>query len=403
MDGEAVTHFDPVVMAQQIQALTANVQELIKHNDELKRRARPEGSNTSLHRRSRSKHDEEASSPANSKGKSVTEYTGQSAPGNGSLMQNLRKELDEVKNAMKVKTTMNLDGMLKRTNSPFTPSVLECPLPPKFRLPQLEFYDGTKDPLDHRGAFKTILNLQQTLDEVIYRSFPATFRGAVRVWFSKLPASSIENFEQLSDSFVCHFISRQRHKRPTFYLLTVRQQEGESLRDYVNRFNKAVLEIDEADDQVIMTTFQARLNNPDFIFLLGKTPPTSMTDLLFKAQKYMNGEDTLTAKGLIGKRKKDETNESHGKKRDCKDLYSDTKAGKSSPDALTKRMNFTSLVMPVDKILMQIKDEPGLKWPKPLSTSSRKRDPKKYCRFHKDHGHYTDECHDLKEQIEELI
>ena len=66
-------------------------------------------------------------------------------------------------------------------------------------------------------------------------------------------------------------------------------------------------------------------------------------------------------------------------------------------------MNFTSLVMPADKILMQIKDELGLKWPKPLCTSSRKHDPKKYYRFHKDHGYYTDECRDLKEQIEELI
>ena len=59
--------------------------------------------------------------------------------------------------------------------------------------------------------------------------------------------------------------------------------------------------------------------------------------------------------------------------------------------------------MPANKILMQIKDELSLKWPKPLSSSSRKRDLKKYCRFHKDHGHYTDECRDLKEQIEELI
>nr|XP_023900975.1 uncharacterized protein LOC112012832 [Quercus suber] len=303
------------------------------------------------------------------------EYTRQSVPGNGSLIQNLRKELDEVKNAMKGKTAMNLD----------------------------DFYDGTKDPLDHIGAFKTILNLQQTPDEVICRSFLATLRGAARVWFSKLPASSIENFEQLFNSFVCHFISKQRHKRQTSYLLKVRQQEGESLGDYVKRFNKAVLEIDEADDQVIMTTFQAGLNNPDLIFSLGKTPPTSMTDLLFKAQKYMNGEDTLMAKGLMGKQKKDETNESHGKKRDRKDLYSDSKAGKSNPDAPRKRTNFTSLVMPADKILMQIKDELGLKWPKPLSTSSRKRDPKKYCRFHKDHGHYTDECRDLKEQIKELI
>ena len=59
--------------------------------------------------------------------------------------------------------------------------------------------------------------------------------------------------------------------------------------------------------------------------------------------------------------------------------------------------------MPIDKILMHIKDEPGLKWPKPLSSSSKKRDLKKYCRFHKDHGHYTNECRDLKEQIEELV
>ena len=100
-----------------------------------------------------------------------------------------------MKNAMKGKTAMNLDGMLKRTDSPFIASFLECPLSPNFLLLQLEFYDGTKDPLDHIGAFKTILNLQQTPDKVICRSFPATFRGAARVWFNKLPVSSIANFE----------------------------------------------------------------------------------------------------------------------------------------------------------------------------------------------------------------
>ena len=102
------------------------------------------------------------------------------------MMKNMRNELDEVKNTMKGKTTMNLDGMIKRTDSPFTASVLECPLPPKFRLPQLEVYDGTKDLMDHIGAFKTILSLQQTPDEVICRTFLATLRGAARVWFSKL-------------------------------------------------------------------------------------------------------------------------------------------------------------------------------------------------------------------------
>ena len=30
-------------------------------------------------------------------------------------------------------------------------------------------------------------------------------------------------------------------------------------------------------------------------------------------------------------------------------------------------------------------------------------DKKKYCRFHKDHNNYIEDCRDLKEQIKELI
>ena len=82
----------------------------------------------------------------------------------------------------------------------------------------------------------------------------------------------------------------------------------------------------------------------------------------------------------------------------------EAKTNKSSLETSSKKkLNFTPLMMPIDKILMQIKDDLALKWLKPLISSSKRRDPKKYCRFHKDHGHYTDKCRDLKEQIEELI
>ena len=76
------------------------------------------------------------------------------------LLKSMRKEMDELKNAMKEKTNKNLDRMMKRTNSPFTLKVLECPLPPKFQFPQLESYDGLKDPLDHITTFKMTLSLQ---------------------------------------------------------------------------------------------------------------------------------------------------------------------------------------------------------------------------------------------------
>ena len=66
--------------------------------------------------------------------------------------------MDEIKNAMREKTDKNLDAV-KRTDSPFTTRVLECPLPPKFRLPQLESFDGLWDPLDHITTFKMTLSL----------------------------------------------------------------------------------------------------------------------------------------------------------------------------------------------------------------------------------------------------
>ena len=113
-------------------------------------------------------------------------------------------------------------------DSPFTTEVLNRPLPPKFHLPQLESYDGSRDPLDHIESFKTLMLLQMTPNEVMCRAFLTTLKGAAKVWFSKIPSGTIADFEQLSKGFVRNFIRGQRHKKPIGHLLNIRQVEGES-------------------------------------------------------------------------------------------------------------------------------------------------------------------------------
>ena len=105
------------------------------------------------------------------------------------------------------------------------------------------------------------MNLQKTLDEIMCRAFPTTLKGPARVWFSKIPPSTIRSFDKLGGAFIHHFIGRQRYKRPTSHLLSVRQEVGESLRMYVTRFNKEVLQVDKAEDQVLLTAFQAGLRS----------------------------------------------------------------------------------------------------------------------------------------------
>ena len=65
--------------------------------------------------------------------------------------------------------------------------------------------------------------------------------------------------------------------------------------------------------------------------------------------------------------------------------------------------NFTPLNTPIDQVLMQIKDEGALTFPDKLKGDPNKRPRDKYCRFHRDHGHDTSDCYDLKQQIEALI
>ena len=54
-------------MAQQIQALTTNVRELMKLNEDLKHKASPEGMNLSQSWRNCNDNDDEAQSPRNSR------------------------------------------------------------------------------------------------------------------------------------------------------------------------------------------------------------------------------------------------------------------------------------------------------------------------------------------------
>ena len=119
----------------------------------------------------------------------------------------------------------------------------------------------------------------------------------------------------------------------------------------------------------------------------------------------MNAEDALVAIKDIEKpgdsiRRKDD------KRRDQKREHPSHRSNdgvRRKDDRSPRMVKFTPLIMPVDKILTQIKDDHYLKWPRPLHSSPNVCDKNKYCRFHKDHGHNMEDCRDLKEQVEELI
>jgi len=130
--------------------------------------------------------------------------------------------MDFMMNALKGQVSNDLDELVHRTDSPFTASVTSFPLPVKFRMPQIEAYDGSMDPLDHLKSFKTLMHLQGVPDEIICQAVPTTLKGPARIWFSKLTPNSIGTFKKLSVQFTLHFKERHRYKKSTACLMSIK-------------------------------------------------------------------------------------------------------------------------------------------------------------------------------------
>ena len=75
--------------------------------------------------------------------------------------------------------------------------------------------------------------------------------------------------------------------------MSIKQRKDETLRSYISRFNKEALSIDEADEKILVAAFTNGLQKGKFLFSLYKNDPKTMSDVLYRATKYMNAEDAL--------------------------------------------------------------------------------------------------------------
>ncbi|XP_030970122.1 uncharacterized protein LOC115990429 [Quercus lobata] len=200
-----------------------------------------------------------------------------------------------------------VEDLVHRTDSPFTASINGHPLPPKFKMPSLDSYDGARDPFDHIETFKTTMHLQGVPDEIMCRAFTTTLKGPAQVWFSTIPPNTVSSFEELGKLFVNNFIGGQRHKHSSSSLLTIEQGANESLCSFITRFNREALTVDEVDDKLLLAAFHNGVNFDLFIHKLYEKEPQSMAELVHSAQNFMNTEDAI-----IGtKRKRAERMEAH--------------------------------------------------------------------------------------------
>ena len=138
---------------QHMQSMAAAMAELTRQNQELTRKI-------NLKRQRDKGYDEGRAQSQEDRGNA--EFESQSRGTTSRRVPHLEKEVDQMRKVMEemkenMKRANPVEDLVHRTDSPFMASINGHLLPPKFKMPSLDSYDGTRDPFDHIATFKTTI------------------------------------------------------------------------------------------------------------------------------------------------------------------------------------------------------------------------------------------------------
>ncbi|XP_024020104.1 uncharacterized protein LOC112091244 [Morus notabilis] len=298
------------------------------------------------------------------------------------------------KNIGRVAEVVNIDITPSRTHGhPFTEEVMAPPLPDKYRSPPIPPYDGRGDPDDHMEMYTGHMLLHGYTEEIMCRAFRNHLTDSARRWFRTLRPNFISSWDELKEAFSLQFIGVKKYVPPKQNLTTIYQKPNESLREWLARYEEAVAAtMDITDREALMWGYinaeEADADDPEHRTNKNKGTEQGSAPTKQDGKKRRGG-------GKRDKQPAAATSAPEAKK----PRQEDTRR----PRLFQKYDSYHELMVGVEDVFNQVGRGNLLRRPEAMKSDPSRRNQKKFCRFHGDVGHHTNDCADLKDEIERLI
>nr|GEV26639.1 reverse transcriptase domain-containing protein [Tanacetum cinerariifolium] len=174
------------------------------------------------------------------------------------------------------------------------------------------------------------------------------------VWFDDLPKESIDSYNDLRKAFLENYLQQKKCIKGPIEIHNIKQRDGESTEEFVRRYKLECRDVKGAPKCMKISRFM----HEEVVSVLETAGSRAKA-------KFREGK--------LPERTKDETKTSH-----IHPSYKNTKRN-------------SSLI------------QGEVKLPPSMTTPVEKRNASKFCEFHGEVGHTTDECMHLMRQIEEMI
>ncbi|XP_057246818.1 uncharacterized protein LOC104908818 [Beta vulgaris subsp. vulgaris] len=272
-------------------------------------------------------------------------------------------------------------------DSPFADPIALIEVPKRFSVPSMKLYDGTADPNDHVAQYKqrmiTILIPKNMREACMCKGFGSTLTGPALQWFINLNNGTISSFAQLVNAFNMQFASSRKMEKQASDLHRIMQKSDESLKEFVNRFNREKVSIPNCDARTAIEAFRRGLDEESDLYKeLTKYPCPTFEDAQAKALAQIRLEEDMQSRKAYANA-------------DSRKAASNKQASwRQKPYERSQQGGIINTLHSLGS---------AVKWPFRNEKSTTHRDKSKWCEFHGDHGHHTDECVALRREVSHLL
>ncbi|GJU87622.1 reverse transcriptase domain-containing protein [Tanacetum coccineum] len=235
----------------------------------------------------------------------------------------------------------------------------------KTRMPNhIKTYDGSKDPEDHLKIFQAAAKTERWAMPTWCHMFNSTLTGNARVWFDDLLPESIDSYDDLKKAFLENYLQQKKCIKDPIEIHNIKQRERESTEDFVKRYK-----LESRDVK----------GDPEYMRISG---------FVHRGVAASNHERNKTFPPW--------------KQHEVSQKQNFKKGGFRNQQRSERKQYRFSLLTKTPKEIFAL-DKGKFNALPPMTTPVEKQNHAKFCEFHGEVGHNTDECMHLKKQIEEML
>ncbi|GJW64423.1 reverse transcriptase domain-containing protein [Tanacetum coccineum] len=174
---------------------------------------------------------------------------------------------------------------------PFTPRIRYFDFLKKTRMPSnVKTYDGSDDPKDHLKIFQAAAKVECWAMPTWCHMFNSTLTGSARVWFDDLPPESVDSYDDLKKAFLANFLQQKKCIKDPIEIHHIKQKEGESTEDFVQRFKNESRHVKGAPKCMRISRFMHGITNPELIKRLHDKISKSVDEMMRVTTSFLRGE-----------------------------------------------------------------------------------------------------------------